>query len=62
MPDVNFLEEKPLYSKTLIDLPKFIQEIEKVNINMFCDICKNIRTFNMTNSFTDSTYTVNKEK
>lgn len=54
MPDVDFLEEKPLYSKTLIDLPNFIQEIEKVNINMFCDICKNERTFNMTNRYTEN--------
>ena len=54
MPDVNFLEEKPLYSKSVLETPNFIRELKKVNINMFCDTCKNIRTFNMTNDYSDS--------
>ena len=54
MPNIKFLEEHPLYTKFPYDVPDFIQHIEKVNINMHCPKCDDIRTFNMTNDYQDN--------
>lgn len=54
MPDIKFLEEQSLYNKFPFEIPEYIQEFKQVNINMFCNVCNDIRTFNMTNDYQDS--------
>jgi len=52
MPDAKFLEEYPLYRKfdfpikrDITLLPITLDEFPKVNLNMYCPNCNNIRTF-----------------
>ncbi|TKJ20456.1 MAG: hypothetical protein CEE43_12320 [Promethearchaeota archaeon Loki_b32] len=54
MPNIKFLEEHPLYTQFPFEVPEYIHQLEKVNINMHCSKCDNIRTFNMTNDYRDS--------
>ncbi len=45
-------EKYPLYKKMNIgELPYYLSDIKVVNINMYCKICKSVRTFNSLNSF-----------
>lgn len=53
MPDSKFLEEYPLYRKFPIIINKHLQEISKVNINMYCKECDSNQTFNMINQYFD---------
>lgn len=53
MPDSKFLEEYPLYRKFPIIINKHLQEISKVNINMYCKECDSNQTFNMINQYHD---------
>ena len=53
MPNDQFLEEYPLYRKFELELPEFIYELPKVNINMFCEKCQSTRTFTMINDYTN---------
>jgi len=55
MPDVEFLEKYPLYRKfKSYHAAKILRNMPKVNINMFCEECKEIRTFNMVNEYYDN--------
>ncbi len=52
MPDSEFLEKHQLYRKFDFQFSKpLLEKIEKVNINMHCSKCQNMRTFNMTNNY-----------
>lgn len=55
MPDVEFLEKFPLYTKFKShQATKALNDIAKVNINMSCEKCKEIRTFNMVNDYSQN--------
>ena len=47
MPDSEFLEDYPLYRKFEFDVPYKLDDIDKVNINLFCEECNSNQTFNM---------------
>ncbi len=51
MPDAKFLEEYPLYRKFDFKLPSYFHDIKDVNINMYCPICKEIRTFRFSHKY-----------
>ncbi len=51
IPDKKFLEEYPLYRKFKGSIPNYLSDIKKVNLNMYCTICKSNQTFNMSNEF-----------
>ena len=52
MPNSEFLEKVPLYKKFPFNFSiKRLVELEKVNINMYCIQCKDIRTFIMINNY-----------
>lgn len=56
MPDEKFLEDYPLYKKFGYLIPPQLNDIPKVNINMYCEVCKDIRTFNLTHSIKNIFY------
>lgn len=47
MPNTEFLEKYQLYRKFKFEVPEFLHELPKKNINMYCKICRDIRTFRM---------------
>ena len=51
MPDAKFLEEYQLYRKFEFKLPSYFHEIKNVNINMYCPICEETRTFRFTHKY-----------
>ena len=52
MPNAEFLEKYPLYRKFEFKFEvDILSKVNKVNINMDCPICKDIRTFNMNNEY-----------
>lgn len=51
MPNIEFLEEYPLYRKFICNLPESLDELNKVNINMRCPNCKETRTFRFLNHY-----------
>lgn len=54
MPNKEFLESYPLYRKFKVnDFPSTTDNIAKVNIKMFCTVCKSSQTFFMSNNYWD---------
>jgi uncharacterized protein YutE (UPF0331/DUF86 family) len=53
MPNKKFLEEYPLYRKFKLDYPNKADELPKVPIHMYCNICKSEQTFNMISEYHD---------
>ena len=51
MPNIEFLEEYPLYRKFEFKLPESLNKFNKVNINMYCPNCKETRTFRFLNHY-----------
>ena len=51
MPNIEFLEEYPLYRKFICNLPESLSEFNKVNITMYCPNCKEPRTFRFLNHY-----------
>ena len=51
MPYKEFLEEYPLFKKRKADFPRTLKGIPKPAINMICNDCDSLQTFNMTNEF-----------
>lgn len=51
MPNKEFLEEYSLFRKFKIELPKTLDKFPKPPINMYCEICGSVQTFNMTNEY-----------
>lgn len=45
MPNADFLEEYPLYRKFKIKIPYNFDEMQRVNIKMYCERCKSKQTF-----------------
>lgn len=56
IPDKEFLEEKPLYTKFHCEIPDNLHNISKVNINMYCENCKDIRNFSLKSDYRDVKY------
>lgn len=53
MPNKNFLEEYSLFRKLKSDVPETMNNLDTPAINMSCNICKSIQTFNMYNRYQD---------
>lgn len=53
MPDSEFLENYPLYRKFEFNAPYKLDDIDKVNINLFCEKCNSNQTFNMEYDYSD---------
>ena len=51
MPDKDFLEEYSLFRKLKINFPETLNQIPQPPINMHCNVCESVQTFNMTNSY-----------
>ncbi len=51
MPNIEFLENFPLYRKFEFKLPSYIREIKDVNINMYCPNCEETRTFRFSHKY-----------
>ena len=51
MPNIEFLEEYPLYRKFICNLPLFFNQIKDVNINMYCPNCEETRTFRFSHMY-----------
>lgn len=54
MPNKEFLEEYSLFRKIKIDLPATLDRFPKQPINMVCETCESIQTFNMINDYWES--------
>ena len=53
MPNTEFLENYPLYRKFEFIAPYKLDDIDKVNINLFCEECNSNQTFNMEYDYSD---------
>lgn len=51
MPNKEFLEEYSLFRKLLVEIPKTLDSLPKIPINMQCRNCDSIQTFNMINEY-----------
>jgi hypothetical protein len=51
MPDKEFLEEYSLFRKYKAEFPKTLNNFSRPAINMHCETCHSIQTFNMTNDY-----------
>jgi len=51
MPNIEFLEDYPLYRKFICNLSESLDKLNKVNINMRCPNCKETRTFRFLNHY-----------
>jgi len=61
--DATFLEEYPLYRKFICEIPELVRDFPKININMYCPSCKNIRTFLLTDRiYVDEDYLLKADR
>ena len=51
MPNKDFLENYPLFRKFQIEVPETMDFLSKAPINMHCNNCNSLQTFNMSNEF-----------
>jgi hypothetical protein len=61
MPNKEFLEEYPLFRKFNTTVPNAMNKLLKPAINMRCETCESVQTFNMNNSYHEMTGVVNSQ-
>jgi hypothetical protein len=60
MPNKKFLEEYPLYRKFKVSaMPRTVDQLPQVRLNMACPTCQSDQTFAMTNEYSENSRYVN---